>query len=71
MNRLQAPCVCCNQLVELYRDGLSGPQHYRCGNCFELYSEEQVDALRELHKELKRIEEEKHAAIAAHGFGAR
>ena len=71
MNRIKAPCHCCGAQVEMYRDQISGPDHYRCGNCFELYGETEMDSLRDLHDELTKIEEMKHAAIAAHGFGRR
>ena len=71
MKRLSAPCVCCGVEVELYRDHISGPNHYRCGNCFELYNEEQIAPLRDLADELKELEDKRHALIAAHGFGSR
>lgn len=71
MQRIQAPCSCCGEQVELFRDHISGSDHYRCGNCFELFDLDQVDDLRKLHDSLKKLEEERHAIFAAHGFSRR
>ena len=71
MKRLNCVCACCGEQVELYRDQVSGPQHYRCGNCFEIYDEDQLVPLRDLADKLKEHEEKRHALIAAHGFGRR
>lgn len=68
MNRIQAPCSCCNQQVELFRDQISGSDHYRCGNCFELFELDDVERLLKLNDDLKQLEEKRHALFAAHGF---
>lgn len=64
MHRMIMTCPCCSQVVELYRDGLSGPDKYRCGNCFEIIDQEDLDDVRALQDELARIEEQRKDAYA-------
>ncbi len=71
MNRLTAPCPCCEQMVEWIRDHISGPDHYRCSNCFEIVSPEDVDDLKLVSTKLKQLEEQKHAILTENRLGRR
>ncbi len=64
MNRLIAVCTCCGLQVELLRDHISGPNHYRCGNCFEVYDPDEISQLAEVADQLKKLEEQRHAVFA-------
>ncbi len=64
MNRLIGVCSCCNVQVELLRDHISGPNHYRCGNCFEVYDPYEISQLAAVSDELKKLEEQRHAIFA-------
>jgi len=66
MQRLKTSCHCCGQLVELMRDHISGPDHYRCGNCFEIIDLDELDQLAALNQSLNHIEEERNALLTAH-----
>lgn len=60
MNRPKMWCHCCELMVELYSDGLSGGGHpYRCGNCFEGISETQYAHAQKVHAEVAKLEEQK------------
>ena len=54
MNRPRGFCACCGLQIEFYNDHLT-PQgmNWRCGNCFEGYSEDQVGRLNELQKKIE------------------
>ena len=66
MQRLKAQCHCCGQEVELYRDQISGPEHYRCGNCFEIFNLEDLEGLREMNVELEKLEEKRNAVLTTY-----
>ena len=65
MRRLKMRCLCCGCDVELYRDSISGPDHYRCGNCFELVELDKLDDIAAKNKDLNRLEEQRNAILAA------
>lgn len=71
MNRLKMQCICCSQEVELYRDHISGSDHYRCGNCFEVVDLDDLGQIDELNIQLKQLEEKRHALLAAHRLSSR
>lgn len=59
MKRLKMRCTCCREDVELYRDTLSGPDHYRCGNCFEIIELDSLEKIAEQNRELERLDRER------------
>lgn len=69
-HRPKGLCSCCGQVVEFYSDGLSGGGHpYRCGNCFEGITEEQLKELEQLQHELAKLDEQREKVLRAHrGF---
>lgn len=65
MNRLIAPCPACECEVEWLRDHIAGPEHYRCGNCFEVIDLDRIDDLKALSDQLKKLEDQRHAILTA------
>lgn len=66
MNRLKSQCHCCGQLVELLRDHISGPDHYRCSNCFEIVDLDELDSLAELNDKLTALDQERQELLDNH-----
>lgn len=59
MKRLKMKCLCCGQEAELYRDHISGPDHYRCGNCFEVIDFDDLDDIAAKNRELEALDRER------------
>lgn len=68
MNHLKMQCLCCNCESELIRDHISGPNHFRCGNCFDLVDVKDIPRIEKINAELKILEEKRHAILATHGL---
>lgn len=66
MNRLKTSCHCCGKEVELMRDHISGPNHYRCGNCFEIIDLEDLDNLAALNDALNALDDKRQELLNAH-----
>lgn len=66
MNRLTGICLCCGQQVEWMRDGISGPNNYRCGNCFEILELDELAAAQETAQKIHELEEQRNAILTAH-----
>ena len=66
MNRMTGICLCCGHSVEWLRDSISGPNHYRCGNCFEIVELDELEAAQQAATEIHQLEEQKNAILTAH-----
>lgn len=66
MNRELSICPQCAQEVEWYNDHLT-PRNmdYRCGNCFEGITEEQLEALKANHAEIVQLRQKYEDALHA------
>ena len=53
MRRPKAYCPACEAQVEMYSDGLGAPGHpWRCGNCFQGFTEDQLTRMERVRQEL-------------------
>ncbi len=52
LHRPKGYCPTCEFTVEFYNDGIGGPHPWRCGNCFQGFTDDQLDRLEKIQKEL-------------------
>jgi predicted Zn finger-like uncharacterized protein len=53
IRRPKAYCPACEAEVEVYSDGIGAPGHpWRCGNCFQGFTDEQLTRLESVQKNL-------------------
>jgi len=53
IKRPKAYCPACSAEVEVYSDGIGAPGHpWRCGNCFQGFTEAQLTRMEKVQQEL-------------------
>ncbi len=62
--RPKAYCPACEALVEMYSDGIGAPgRPWRCGNCFQGFTENQLERMERVHEELEAHEAKRQAIL--------
>jgi hypothetical protein len=60
IRRPKGYCPACEASVEFYSDGVGAPGHpWRCGNCFQGFSEDQLVSLEKVQADLDAHEKER------------
>ena len=60
IKRPRGYCPACDTITEWYTDGMGAPQHpWRCGNCFQGATDEQLQRFELAYKKLQEHEDQR------------
>jgi endogenous inhibitor of DNA gyrase (YacG/DUF329 family) len=60
IRRPKGYCPACDAQVEWYSDGIGAPGHsWRCGNCFQGVTDEQLNRFESVYKKLEEHDQER------------